>query len=373
MSLNVLHVLVPEPPGEVGGADMHVLDLARYQLRAGLRPVVVERGSAEFANRLRDVGVPVVSASGMRWHAALRVLAAEMAARRPDIVHAHGYDADYWAAVVRLARADLFRERALAFTQHGIVEDTRWHRAKTLLDAGCTRLADGVIVCADGLAGRVRGWRPAGPVRYIPNGVSEPELVGRQEARHRLGVPPEALLIAYVGRLSPEKRPDRVLTLVADARAAGLPVHALVAGAGGLGPHLHRQAETLGITDAVTFAGLVRDVGVVYAATDALVLLSDTETTSRVVIEAMHSGVPVLASAVGGVPELLAGGAVGTLVAPGDRAGAHAGLRQLLDARAQFIGPARRRARERYAVEVMGQRVTEFYQEIRSVRRAGAR
>jgi glycosyltransferase involved in cell wall biosynthesis len=371
MSLTVLHVLVPEPPGEVGGADMHVHDLARYQASAGLAPIVAERGSAEFAARIRGADVEVVSATGMSFQAAVRRLAKVIAGYEVDVVHAHGYDADYWAAATRRRYPGLFRNRPMVFTQHGVVEDTAWHRCKTLLDAVCSRSADGVIVCAAGLAGRMRRWCPAGSVRYIPNGVRAPDLIPPVDARRLFGLPQEAFVIGYIGRLSPEKRPGRLLTLVADARAAGAPVTALVAGSGSLRPELERQAELLGIRDSVVFAGLVPAVGNVYSALDAVVLLSDTETTSRVVIEAMTTGVPVLASAVGGVPELLDGGRAGHLVPAGDRRAALDGLRHLMSEPGQFVGVARKRARELYPADAMGRQVTEFYEELRDGVAAG--
>ncbi len=373
MSLKVLHVLVPEPPGEVGGADMHVRDLARYQASAGLTPVVAERGSAEFAARIRGAGVEVVSATGMSFWAAVRHLAKVIAGYDVNVVHAHGYDADYWATATRRRYPRLFQDRPLVFTQHGVVEDTAWHRCKTLLDAACSRSADGVIVCAADLAGRMRRWCPAGSIRYIPNGVSAPELIPPADARRLFGLHQDAFVVGYVGRLSPEKRPGRFLTLVADVRAAGKPVIGLVAGSGPLRPELERQADLLGIRDSVIFAGFVPAIGTVYSALNALVLLSDTETTSRVVIEAMTTGIPVLASAVGGVPELLDEGRAGHLVPAGDRGAALVSLRRLISEPGQFVSIARERARRLYPAEAMGRQVTEFYQKLRADIATGSR
>lgn len=366
MSLTVMHVLVPEPPGELGGADMHVQDLATYQTSVGMSTTVLERGSTEFAAQMHNAGVEVVSASGLSFRAAVRRLAREVAARRPDVVHAHGYDADYWAAVARWRYLSLFRGRSIVFTQHGVVEDTLWHRAKTVLDAVCMRAADGVIVCAADLANRMQRWCPRGEVRYIANGVRVPPTPPREEARRLLGVPDEAFVVGYVGRLSPEKRPDRVLTLVSDARSAGVPAVALVAGSGPLRSALEGQAKELGIGGSVVFTGLVHDIGTVYGALDAFALLSDTETTSRVVIEAMATGVPVLASAVGGVPEVLDHGRVGHLVARDDRAAALDALREIANDRARFVDKAQERAMRLYAAEVMGREVTDFYHCLRT-------
>jgi L-malate glycosyltransferase len=364
MSLKVFHVLVPEPPGEVGGADMHVYDLATAQLASGTTPVVFERGSPEFAARLGSAGIEVVSATGLGMRAAVRFLATEIASGQPGVVHAHGYDADYWAAATRWAFPRLFARRPLVFTQHGVVEDTLWHRGKTALDALCTRAANGVIVCAPGLAGRMRRWCPKGTVRYIPNGVQLPAGLERSAARRALGLPEDRFLLAYVGRLAAEKRPERVLRLAADARRAGLPVAAVVAGSGSLRGDLERQCDALGLRGDVFFTGLTPMMGSVYSAVDALALLSDTETTSRVVIEAMGMGVPVVASSVGGVPELLDHGRAGWLVSPGDRTAALAALSELINQPDRFVAAARQRARRFYLAETMACDVRRFYEHV---------
>jgi glycosyltransferase involved in cell wall biosynthesis len=155
-----------------------------------------------------------------------------------------------------------------------------------------------------------------------------------------------------------------VLTLVSSARNAGFSVQAAIVGNGILRSELERAAARLGIRNAVHFTGRVDAMGDVYSALDGLVLLSDTETTSRVVIEAMASSVPVIATAVGGVPELLGAGQAGYLTAPGDAAAALRALKQLLDQPGRFADAALARASEFYSIEVMGQRTTEFYQSV---------
>jgi L-malate glycosyltransferase len=370
MTMTVLHTLVPEPPGEVGGADMHVLDLTRCQLHAGLRPVLIERGSPEFAERVRSSGVEVVSTSGLSFRASVRVLAEQASRLNADVIHAHGYDADYWAATARITHARSFYNRPMVFTQHGIVADTLWHKGKTALDALCAHVADGIIVCAENFLPRMRRWCPRRPVQYIPNGVEALQVPPHEAARAALstayGIPTVGPLVGYVGRLSAEKRPDRVLTAVAAARAAGTTVHAAIVGSGRLRPALEEQARRLDIADAVTFTGLVHEVGTVYGALDVLLLLSDTETTSRVVIEAMAAGVLVVASAVGGIPELLDQGRAGLLVPRGDNAAATRALVSALKDNEDLRNAARRRARERYGATSMATRVVEFYQRLRT-------
>lgn len=370
MTLSVLHVLVPEPPGEVGGADMHVRDLATYQAASGMAAAVIERGSPEYAHRMRAWGIDVASVSGLSFRSAVARLADEIATRQPDVVHAHGYDADYWAAATRWRHPSLFGERAVVFTQHGIVADTLWHKSKTVLDAVCMRAADGIIVCAEALAPRMSRWSPNSSVRYIANGVMLPNPSERETARQRLGLPNPDLLIGYVGRLSPEKRPDRVLTLVAAARQTGIEVHAAIVGSGGLAADLRAMAKSLNIAEWVHFTGRIDNMGDVYGALDALVLLSDTETTSRVVIEAMGTRVPVIASSVGSVPELLGYGDAGHLVPRSDDAAALAALQDVVRQPDRFVDAAYARSIGGYVVDVMGRATESFYREVLASLRA---
>jgi L-malate glycosyltransferase len=364
MRLSVLHVLVPEPPGELGGADLHLLNLAQYQVRSGCEVTLIERGSQDFVVRASESNIDIISETGQSIVHAIRELARAVALKKPDIVHAHGYDADYWLAVARICYRGCFRNSKIVFTQHGIVEDTPWHKVKTLLDVLSTRSADGIIVCAETLIPRIKGWAPSAHVRYIPNGVVFPSLMPRLDARTTLGLPHEAFLVGYVGRLSNEKRPDRVIQLISDARKRGLPVEGVIAGSGRLLGALVEQAENLGIRDRVHFAGLVKDMGCVYSSLDALVLLSDTETTSRVVIEAMASRVPVIASSVGGVPQLLDEGKAGYLVPPRQAGSALNALINLYDQPNELVDRAFVRAIENYEIGVMGSATAEFYKSL---------
>lgn len=365
--LRVIHVLVPEPPGEVGGADLHVLDLARMQLLSGVRPVIAERGSPEYAMRARAAGIEVASFSGQTFGESVQQLGRLIERYSPDIIHAHGYDADYWAAATRVRYRKLLRTTPLVFTQHGVVEDTMWHRFKTLVDRMCTRSANGLIVCAHDLLPRMRQWCPKGTVRHIPNGVAPPATMPQDSARSLLAskydIPLDRRLLGYVGRLSPEKRPDRILRLIADATSSGLDVHGLLVGSGAMRQELEDIALRLSIQDRVTFTGLIDDTGLIYSALDAFLLLSDTEATPRALIEAMHCGTPVIGAAVGGIPQLLDNGRVGYLVPRGDDAAALEALCVCL-AGSRDGEAARQRAIALYSIESMANSTNEFYSQL---------
>jgi glycosyltransferase involved in cell wall biosynthesis len=192
---------------------------------------------------------------------------------------------------------------------------------------------------------------PAGRTHVIPNAVPAgrcpvPDADDRRAARQVLGLPAEAPVVAAIGALGPEK-------LVGDAVAAcaALPeVHLLVAGDGPERAALERRAaaETPG---RAHFAGALPGATGALAAADVVVLPSRTEGMPGVLIEAGLSGVPAVATDVGGVAQIVRDGETGVLVAPGDVAGLAAGLRRALAGRQAMGAAARRRCLARFEIE----------------------
>lgn len=244
---------------------------------------------------------------------------------RGGLLHAH----DYKALGLALVAGALARAPVVA-TFHG---DTA-HLARVVvyerLARWLARFTSGVAATSEPLAARIRAAAPRTAVHVIPNGLRVGPAVAPEErlaARQALGIPPEARVLAFVGRLSVEKAPE---VLLRAARGTGARV--LVAGDGPLRPAL--EAEAAG--EDVRFLGFVTDVGPVLAAADVLALPSRTEGLPMAVLEAMAAGVPVVASAVGSLPEVLGDGA-GVLVPPGD-------VEALRDALGGLWAPGRRQA-----------------------------
>jgi glycosyltransferase involved in cell wall biosynthesis len=142
-------------------------------------------------------------------------------------------------------------------------------------------------------------------------------------ARSALASKSETLRLLFVGTMEPRKRPDRFLRLVRSLRAnlPGLDLEARLVGAGWDNPELHELSASLGLDSrTVLFESPSADVVPFYTWADMLVLTSDHEGTPNVILEAMASGLPVVATAAGGVPDLMAHGG-GLLVRPDDEDG----------------------------------------------------
>jgi glycosyltransferase involved in cell wall biosynthesis len=148
---------------------------------------------------------------------------------------------------------------------------------------------------------------PRGRVHLLPNAwsaVSPP--LSREEARARLRLPPEPFVIGWVGRLSREKGADVLLDAVAALR--DLPVEVSIIGDGRQKAALQAQAEMLGIEDRIRWHGLLSEAWPCFPAFDCFVLSSRTEGTPIALFEAMEAGVPIVATMVGGVPDVVSTG-----------------------------------------------------------------
>lgn len=174
--------------------------------------------------------------------------------------------------------------------------------------------------------------------------------------------------IAAIGRLVRQKRMDRLLAVFAQAqRQSPQPLQLILAGEGPLRQQLEQQAETLGIRAAVDFRGAVADAREIYAQADVLALTSDWEGTPNVVLEALACGLPVVATRVGGVIELVQHGETGFLIEPHDEPGFAAALVRLLaDAplRQAFGKRARMFAELQHGLPRLTGWLQEFYQQV---------
>lgn len=187
------------------------------------------------------------------------------------------------------------------------------------------------------------------------------------EMRAAYGISADALVAGVVGRLSPEKGHIHFLHALARARQVEPRLVGLLAGEGPSAPMLRHEAAALGLDDAVVFAGHVSSIAAVYRALDVAVLPSLSEGMPNAALEAMLHGLPVIASRVGGVPEVVSDGETGILVPPGDEAQLATVLTALCaDAqRRQALGArGRERVLGHFAPHQRAERILGLYHEL---------
>lgn len=277
---------------------------------------------------------------------------------RPDVVHAHVYSAALPALLLaRLSGA------VLAVTEHytgfgrGLVRGVDRQVARLAFES-----ADVVAPVSEELASHLRRVAPGAFFRVMPNTVDTDAFAVSEHPAHE---GPARLLT--VGALAEKKGHTHLLAALAELTARR-DVTLDVAGDGELRETLGREAATLGLAGCVRFLGEVpkADVAELMRSADLLVLPSLHETFGCVLIEAMASGLPAVATRVGGVPEVL-DPAAGALVEPRDPAAlAHAIEQQL--ARSFDRGELHRTAERRYGYAAFAAAWTELYEELSSRR-----
>ena len=362
-------------PGPVGGIESVVRLLASGQHRQGhdvrvLATVDAPGAAAPFLDGLRADGVDVVPivAPGRAYGHEWSVLREACVRWRPHVVHTHGYRADVVAGTAaRRARVPTVT------TVHGFTGGDLKNRGYELLQRLAFRRFAAVVAVSAPLA-RSLGAAPLGVrgerLHLVPNAFDATRRVAaRDEARRALGVPATDLRIGWVGRATREKGLDVAIRALAAARDSRLTLSVV-----GDGPE-RRGAEALArelrVADRVTWHGMVPGAGALVSAFDALLLSSRTEGTPVVVLEAMAAGVPIVATRVGGVPDVV-GVDEALLVAPEHPAA----LGAALDAVAADSAAARTRAdaaRARVARDFAVAPWLERYDTVYRAARAAAR
>src|SRR3989449_747931 len=362
------------------GAEVQVATVASYLVeRSDVTPTVVLWNEGPVAREGRGLGVAVtiVDEAGNNAVRILTRLTRFLRANEFEVVHTHRYKDNVLGAIA----AKLAGVPHVIRTVHGLNEPTRgWARAKAwayeALDKATLRcLADRIIAVSKRMAETLKdsGHR-ATAVIQIHSGVDLRKVRAtraREEVRQELGIGSRTLLVGAVGRLSRVKGHAYFL------RAAKLILQKehgarfLIVGDGPLRDELVASATHLGVDRACLFLGPRTDIYDLVAAMDIFVLPSLDEGIPMALLEAMALRTPVVASAEGGVPEIVTHRATGLLVTPRDeRALADACLELALNPNwAQTLGArARRVVEDEFSHERNGQALMEVYRSVTSGR-----
>jgi glycosyltransferase involved in cell wall biosynthesis len=251
---------------------------------------------------------------------------------RPHIVHTHTAKAGLLGRLAAVLGPG--RRPIIVHTYHGHVLEGYFGRRTSAIYRFLERRLGSVSDCLIGVSEAtvddlVRlGVAGREQFRVIPIGLDLErfrDLDAKAAVSLERGTGEEEVVAGYVGRLVAIKRVDLILRAVAQARRQGSPIRLVVAGDGECRQELERLARELGLADSVEFLGYVSDASPVVARADLAILASDNEGTPVALIEAAAAGRPAVATAVGGVPEVVVPGA-GMLVPRGDYAALAAAL-----------------------------------------------
>lgn len=302
----------------------------------------------------------------LRWAWRLRRL---LARGHYDVLHAHS---PYPASVARLLARTLRSRPALVYTEHN-----QWPR-HLALTRFANRTTMGLSDARIAVSAAVRESMSAGVrerVEVVVHGIDVAAVTShrdeREAMRAQLGVGPHEVLAGTVANLRAAKAYPDLLAAARRVIDSGLPVRFVAVGQGPLERQLQGLARRLGLGDGFRFLGYREDALSVISALDLFVLSSVNEGLPIALLEALALGVPVVATRVGGIPEVVTDGAEGLLVGPGRVEGLADAICRLASdpARRAAMGAAAATRGAQYGFDHAARRLEEIYRAVAVSRR----
>lgn len=364
-ALRVLHILPSLRPD--GGERIAVylvtgVDKRRFQ------PAVVsinEPVGSDLERTLRDAGIQVWylgKKGGFDWriypkiHGVFREF-------RPDLVHTH-------LQVMRYALPSMiyWKPRWMLHSVQNVAEHELEWRARIIQRIAYRWRVVPIAVSREVARSVMRVYRLDScsvVLNSVPTQLYRNPKIRRAEWRAAEGFGEEEVLFVCVARFFPQKNHALLLRAFAQGPANDGRARLILAGTGPLGRQLQAQAKHLGLGDRVRFLGSRTDIPELLAAMDVFVLSSDWEGTPVSLMEAMSAGLPVVATAVGGVPELFEDGREGFLVQPGDASGMAQAMLSLVhdrESRLSMGEAAALQAQRKFNVDEMVRSYEDIYE-----------
>jgi glycosyltransferase involved in cell wall biosynthesis len=301
--LKVLHLVAPAP---FGGLERVVHALSVGQKRKGydIRVItLLETGATEpsIVGELRHADIPIIPVihpprSYRAQRRSIRDVCSEFS---PDVLHSHGYLPDVLAASL----GSKFRA-ARVTTVHGFTGGGWRNRLYEWMQHRSFARFEAVVAVSRKLARELASISSSRAIQTLPNAWTPVEVpLSQESARSTIGVSKDGFNIGWIGRISREKGADVLI----DALPAlhDLAVHVTFIGEGAERSKLERRARELEVDSSVSWRGEVPQAGSLLRAFDLLVISSRTEGTPITLFEAMHAGIPIVATSVGGVPDVV--------------------------------------------------------------------
>jgi glycosyltransferase involved in cell wall biosynthesis len=320
----------------------------------------------EAERRLQGAGVRYfglgrrTSTDFYRWLALRGLLRRE----RVDVPHTHMFGSNAWGTVIgRLARVPVIVAHEHTWSFEG--RPLRRLVDREVIGRGSTAF---IAVSRDDQRKmiEIEGVNPK-KILHVPNGIAAPPPPSGADVRAELGIPAGARVIGTVSVLRPQKALDVFVRASARLLRERPDLYVLLAGDGPLRGELTALVESLGVQDRLLMLGYRSDASDVIAALEVAVSSSAFEGSPLAVMEYMESARPIVATRVGGVPDLIEDGVNGLLVDPGDEAALAAAIERMLadpEAARRMGEAARDRRRREFTVDLMVRRFEALYERL---------
>ena len=360
--LNILHLTLSLAPG---GRREVIVNLAAALERMGERCRIAVLGDDPGPDGEGPSAVDCLNRRSLADRRALRRLADLCRRERIDVIHAHDAASQFWAALVRLRHPRIAPAALMTFHRSLDIESATWR----------DRLRNQIACALTGAVATVSQERRrqfvstnhvrTGKVVCIPNGIDvdrfRPRPDVRAEVRRELGVADESLVCGAVGHFGREKGLDIVLRGFQRLRlSTGLSnLRLIIAGDGTAQQRTALEQLAASCAGRVTFLGQRTDLARWYQSFDLLLHAPRQEAFGLVAVEAMATGLPVVATRVGGLPEIIRDGETGRLVEADSPAALADAARELVESpslRRQWGERGRETARNQFSVELQARR-----------------
>jgi len=342
---NKTKVLFVITKSNFGGAQKYVYDLATSMPKDKLDVTVALGGSGLLIHKLNEEGIRVLPIPSLARDvntasdlSAFFELLSIFRNERPDVVHLNSAKAGgVGALAARLARVPkiIFTAHGWAFNeersrlQHFIIKFFSWI---TVL------LSHKTIAVSDAVKNDARNWPLIGnKIIVIKNGIKEPEFYTKDGAREKLfaladtQLTPDAFIIGTIAELHKSKGLQYAIEAFAKLAQKDEGMRYFILGGGDEKERLDGLVKHYGLQGRVFLVGFVEDAARFLMAFDVFILPSTTEALGLVLLEAGHAGLPVVASNVGGIPEIIEDGKTGILVQPRDSKGLAEAIKKIID------------------------------------------
>ena len=366
----------------VGGAESLILPFARQLVHTRFALTVCALQSiegSEIESQLRDQGIEVlhVRARKLRDRQAFERLVALVSERKIALIHAHLTYASTWAAFVTrrtgvpsvcsLHVAPFATRQQTNTVRHRLATDAR----DCIMRFALNRWATVVVTVSAAIQDEyVRRGLNRAKTRVVHNGIDVAKFGRARDAcrtllQEQFGISGQVPLVVTVSVL----RPAKGIEVLLEALPRVPDAHFLIVGDGPKREEWMATAERLGISSRVHWAGYRRDVASFLAGCDVFAHPSLDDAVPTVLLESLAAGVPIVASRVGGSPEIVEEGRTGRLVPAGDAEALATAIRQLLTDRNHIDAmrsAARATAAQRFSTEAWVTRLSRIYEEVLS-------
>jgi sugar transferase (PEP-CTERM/EpsH1 system associated) len=369
--INIVHVVHAL---DVGGLENGLVNILNHLDDRFAHTIMCLSQSGRMAERIKNPHVKIIEMHlpKDRFRFPVIRLARAFQSIAPDIVHTRG-----WATVDAICAARVAGVPFVIHGEHGreAGDPNGRNRKRNIVRKCLSALVNRFVTVSDDL----KFWMvetvgiSESKVTTIHNGVDTRRFSPgeRSASRRSLGLDDSIFTIGTVGRLDPVKDHKSMLQAFLPIARSTQPACLIIAGDGPMRPAIESLSSELGISENVRLLGERHDIPQIFKACDVFTLTSIAEGISNTILEAMASALPVVATRVGGNPELVDDGVNAHLVSARDVAGLTAAYESYLhdpELRSQHGRNARARAEQKFSLERMASRYAQLYQALMGAR-----